>query len=201
MILTLIHRIFVFLLLLLSLPVALCIALGITLTSGLPVLFQQKRVGQGGRVFTIYKFRTMRKGAQEAQKQFMHRNEADGPVFKIHDDPRFTGIGEFLAHTGLDELPQLINVLKGGMALIGPRPLPVSEAAKLKPWQKERQKIKPGIISPWILEGYHAQTFDAWMKSDIAYTKKKSIPYDLALGGRALAFLVKLLVHEIATHV
>jgi len=185
------------LLVIVTFPLTLGISLCVALFSGLPVLFCQKRVGQGGRVFTVYKFRTMVRDAEKKQVLYRGRNEADGPVFKIHDDPRFTGVGKFLAHTGLDELPQLINVIRGEMALIGPRPLPVSEEKKLKPWQRVRETVKPGIISPWILEGYHKQTFDAWMKSDIAYIKHKNFYYDVTLAGKTIGFLIQLFFREI----
>ena len=180
-------------------PLFIVIAITLALLSGFPIIFTQKRTGLNGKRFLIYKFRTMTTDAEIKQKTLTKYNEANGPVFKIRNDPRYTNVGKFLAHTGLDELPQLINVLKGDMALIGPRPLPVAEAAKLTAWQRKRQTIKPGIISPWILEGYHTQTFDAWMKSDIAYTKKKSFSYDLALAGRTVVFLIRLFVREL-TH-
>jgi lipopolysaccharide/colanic/teichoic acid biosynthesis glycosyltransferase len=164
---------------------------------GPPVFFRQKRAGKKGRVFTIFKFRTMRVGAENEQKKYQKLNEANGPVFKIRNDPRFTPMGKFLAHTGLDELPQLFNVLTGDMALIGPRPLPIDEAAKLTSAQKKRYVIKPGIISPWILDGYHKQTFDAWMRSDIEYGRKKSFAYDISLAGRTIVFLVSIFIREL----
>jgi lipopolysaccharide/colanic/teichoic acid biosynthesis glycosyltransferase len=179
-------------------PVVGVISAGIAVTSGFPVFFRQKRVGKNGRIFTMYKFRTMISGAQTMQKKLYHLNEAHGPVFKLYDDPRYTRFGKFLAHTGLDELPQLYNILVGDMALLGPRPLPVSEERKLAPWQKARESIKPGIISLWILEGYHQTTFDAWMRSDIAYIKKKSFWYDLRLVVRMIVFMGSLIGHEIA---
>ncbi|OGU58100.1 MAG: hypothetical protein A2V66_11405, partial [Ignavibacteria bacterium RBG_13_36_8] len=175
MILKLLYYIFIILFFLLSLPLGLIIAMTIAVTSGFPVIFRQKRVGKGGKTFVMYKFRTMVPNAEALKAKYMHLNTANPPAFKIPDDPRYTKIGKFLSHTGLDELPQLFNVLKGEMALIGPRPLPVQEAVKLKSWQKEREKIKPGIISPWILNGYHKNSFDDWMKSDIEYAGKKSI--------------------------
>jgi lipopolysaccharide/colanic/teichoic acid biosynthesis glycosyltransferase len=135
--------------------------------------------------------------AESMQKKLYSLNEAHGPVFKLYNDPRYTRFGKFLAHTGLDELPQLYNVLVGDMALLGPRPLPVSEERKLKAWQKAREKIKPGIISPWILEGYHETTFDAWMRSDIDYIKKKSFWYNLQLFLRMIVYMVSLIGHEI----
>jgi lipopolysaccharide/colanic/teichoic acid biosynthesis glycosyltransferase len=188
---------FILLLVLVLSPLCGVIALAILLDSGLPVIFRQKRTGRGNRPFIIYKFRTMRHKAEEKQKEVVLLNEADGPAFKIRDDPRFTRVGKFLAHTGLDELPQLFNVLRGDMAIIGPRPLPVAEARKLKHWQRARHGIKPGIISSWVLDGYHKQSFDAWMKSDIAYIQKKSFLYDLRLAGRTLVFLTRLFFREI----
>lgn len=135
--------------------------------------------------------------SEQRKKKLLKRNEADGPVFKIKEDPRFTRIGTFLAHIGMDELPQIWNVLRGDMALIGPRPLPVEEAAKLKPWQQKRHTIKPGIISPWIIQGYHSMKFDDWMKSDIAYIQQKSFGYDCIFAIRTFGFLLKLIAKEV----
>ena len=181
-----------------TLPIQLAISLCILVTSGTSIIFSQKRVGKNGKIFTMYKFRTMVRGAQAQQKNLKKLNEANGPVFKLYNDPRYTRFGKFLAHTGLDELPQLYNILAGDMALLGPRPLPRAEEQKLAPWQKAREQIKPGIISPWILEGYHRTTFDAWMRSDIAYTKNKNFLYDLRLFVRMTGYMGSLLVHEIA---
>jgi lipopolysaccharide/colanic/teichoic acid biosynthesis glycosyltransferase len=172
-------------------------ALAVLIASGRPILFRQKRVGKDGIPFTIYKFRTMRIGAEKEQKKLRKRNEAGGPVFKIRNDPRFTAVGKFLSHTGLDELPQIWNVLKGDMALIGPRPLPVSEALKLTKKQQERHQVKPGIISPWILDGYHTKSFISWMKSDIAYVKSKTIVSDIVIFFRAIGFLIQLFVKSL----
>lgn len=149
----------------------------------------------------MYKFRTMRLGAEDEQSSLYTHNESDGPVFKMRNDPRFTVLGKFLAHTGLDEIPQLYNVLRGEMALFGPRPLPVAEAAKLKPWQRKRHDIKPGILSPAILTGKYHEDFDAWMKSDIAYIKEKSFIYDMHLAKRAVKFLLKLLLGEMKNRI
>jgi lipopolysaccharide/colanic/teichoic acid biosynthesis glycosyltransferase len=184
-------------LILLTLPLQILIAVTIFLTSGWPVFFAQKRVGLSGKPFVLYKFRSMKVGAHTGQKRLAVYNEASGPVFKIHNDPRYTWVGRFLAHTGLDEMPQLYNVLLGHMSLFGPRPLPIEEVVKLKPWQKKRHVIRPGIVSPWIFEGYHAQSFDAWMKSDIAYTKAKSWKYDAYLCARAVRLLFSLIRREI----
>ncbi len=190
---------FVLALVIISLPMQIGIGLVIVLTSGFPVFFSQKRIGMNGKPFFLYKFRTMRRNAEQEQAALRKKNEAHGPVFKMLNDPRFTGVGKFLAHTGLDELPQLFNVLHGDMALFGPRPLPVSEAAKLTAWQRKRHTIRPGIISPWVVNGYHTQAFDAWMKSDIAYIKKKSWNYDMRLALRTIKFLCRLLLREVFT--
>lgn len=192
-----IYNVFVMCIFVFSLPMQIGIGMFVLLTSGFPVLFSQKRVGKDGKPFLLYKFRTMIPGAQRMQKKLQCLNEANGPVFKIHNDPRYTSIGKTLAHTGLDELPQLYNILLGDMALLGPRPLPRAEEQKLKPWQKAREQIKPGIFSPWILEGYHWTKFDAWMKSDIAYMKEKSFWYDLRLFFRMIAYMGFLIGHEI----
>ena len=179
-----------------SLPIQIFIAIMILIASGFPILFIQKRVGKDGKTFTLYKFRTMEPNADRVQKKFKKFNEASGPVFKIHNDPRFTRFGRVLNHIGLDELPQLWNVVKGDMALFGPRPLPVDEEKKLKKWQKKREVIKPGIISPWIFEGYHQKSFDEWMKSDIAYAEGKSFTTDCILFRKSVVFMGKLFLHE-----
>lgn len=192
-----IYWIFLFVLLVASLPIIGGVALVVVLVDGFPVLFRQKRIGLGGKPFTMYKFRTMVVGADGLQKKFVRQNEADGPVFKIREDPRFTRTGRFLSHTGLDELPQIINVMRGEMALFGPRPLPVAEAAKLTKRQQKRHRIKPGIISPWIFEGYHSRPFNEWMKSDIAYANEKSAWGDLVLFGKSIMFMGKLFMREV----
>lgn len=191
------YSIFIIFLLVLSIPIVVLVAVCIVIVSGWPILFRQKRVGKNGKTFTLYKFRTMMLGAEKVQQRYGKQNEANGPVFKIHNDPRFTPIGRFLSHTGLDEIPQLWNVAKGDMALIGPRPLPVEEADKLLPWMKKRDVLRPGIISPWIFEGYHNRTFTEWMKSDLAYTQQKSFWHDLALTERAVVLVVQLIGREL----
>ena len=180
-----------------TLPIFGIVALIVAVVEGFPIFYLQKRVGKNGIPFTMYKFRTMTVGADWQQKKYARMNEADGPVFKIRSDPRFTRTGRFLSHTGLDELPQLFNVMHGEMALFGPRPLPTTEASTLTKRQRERHRIKPGIISPWIFEGYHSRPFDEWMKSDIAYANEKSAWGDLVLFGKAVVFVGKLLIREI----
>jgi lipopolysaccharide/colanic/teichoic acid biosynthesis glycosyltransferase len=194
------YFLFILFIVMMCFPVIAVIGFFVAFSSGFPIFFCQKRVGKNGNIFTMYKFRTMKSGAEEIQKQFQTLNEADGPVFKIRNDPRFTTIGRWLSHTGLDEIPQLFNVLEGSMALIGPRPLPVAEAAKLTAWQKKRHAMKPGIISPWIVDGYHTQTFDAWMKSDIRYMHQKSFLHDIRIFFSSVWFVCKLIYNECCTY-
>ncbi len=190
------YYLFLFFLLIILSPVILIISICMIIFSGFPILYKQTRVGKQGKPFLMYKFRTMTVDADKMQQKLIIKNEADGPVFKIHDDPRFTRIGKFLSHTGLDELPQLINIVKSDMALIGPRPLPVDEVAKLTKWQKRRHNIKPGIISPWIFDGYHERTFNEWMMSDIRYIQNKSLWTDLILLEKTLLLLFRLILKE-----
>lgn len=175
------------------LPVYLILSLLILCFSGLPIFYRQYRTGLNGKKFEIYKFRTMVKNAEGDQQRLSYLNEADGPVFKIRNDPRLTGVGKFLSHSGLDELPQIFNVLKGDMNLVGPRPLPVSEAKKIKKEVRvKRESIKPGVLSPWILNGYHRLSFDNWMESDVMYVEDKSFFFDLKIFLKSFLFLVKL---------
>lgn len=139
---------------------------------GYPIIFKQQRTGKNGKSFTIYKFRTMVKNAESLrlrkQKQLAKLNYAPQPMFKIGDDPRFIKFGKFLSHTGLDELPQLVNVIKGEMSLVGPRPLPVNEAKSLKTidpdWHKWRHQVKPGLFSLWVLNDKRHHSLQNWKK-------------------------------------
>jgi lipopolysaccharide/colanic/teichoic acid biosynthesis glycosyltransferase len=180
-------------------PIYLVLSLLVLLFSGWPIFYTQKRVGYRGRVFKIYKFRTMINGAETMQKEYLYLNEADGPVFKIRNDPRLTEIGQFLSHSGLDELPQFFNVLKGDMNIVGPRPLPVREEEKISKFYKtKRESVMPGILSPWVIDGYHRLAFNEWMESDIDYVTKKSFRYDLKISIKGGVFLMKLIFSEIA---
>lgn len=162
-------------------PLFVLIGLLIKLDSPGPIIFRQKRVGLRGKKFYMYKFRSMIEGAEEMRENYERLNEADGPVFKIKNDPRFTRVGKFLAQTGFDELPQLINVLKGEMSLVGPRPLPVYETRRLKPWQKKRLAVLPGMTSPWVIKGGHKLNFNTWMRLDIDYVKNRSLIEDIPI--------------------
>lgn len=178
-------------------PVYMVIAILVILSSGLPVLFVQERMGYKGRTFKMYKFRTMVVGADEKQRKLLSKNEADGPVFKIWDDPRFTGLGKVLSHSGLDELPQLWNVCRGEMEIVGPRPLPVAEARQIdKKYRVVRESVRPGIISPWIFEGYHGLDFESWMEEDKRYVRNKSWLGDIWLIVKGVGLLGKLILKE-----
>lgn len=162
-------------------PLFALIALLIKLDSPGPIIFRQKRVGLRGKKFYMYKFRSMIEGAEEMREDYQRLNEADGPVFKIKNDPRFTRAGKFLAQTGLDELPQLINVLKSEMSLVGPRPLPNYETKRLNSWQKKRLAVLPGMTSPWVIKGKHKLNFDTWMRLDIDYVETKTLVGDIKI--------------------
>jgi len=166
-------------LLILLFPIIIIVSLIIKVTSKGSIFFKQRRLGKNMVTFVIYKFRTMVSGAEAQKQELTHCNEADGPVFKIYDDPRLTRFGKFLAHTGFDEVPQLINVLRGEMSLVGPRPLPVNEARKVPIKYKARFSALPGMTSTWIVKGSHKLSFDQWMKLDVDYVKKSSILLDL----------------------
>jgi lipopolysaccharide/colanic/teichoic acid biosynthesis glycosyltransferase len=170
-------------------PLFLLITFVIYVTMGIPVYFTQKRIGKDGKVFKIIKFRTMVIGAEKMQKSLFNQNQADGPAFKIYDDPRFTRFGKALSRTGLDELPQMINVFKGEMSIVGPRPLPVGESKKLSKLQKIRELVKPGITSNWVVEGSHQLSFKKWMQLDREYVKSATFFTDLSIAWRTLALV------------
>jgi len=163
-------------------PVLLSITVFIKLTSPGPIVYRQTRVGLRGRQFNLYKFRTMVVNAEILRKSLEAENEADGPVFKIKDDPRVTKIGKFLRKSGLDELPQLFNVLKGEMSLIGPRP-PIQEETKLyKRWQLRRLSVKPGLSCFWqIKPDRNNIKFEKWMELDLAYIDNWSLRLDFII--------------------
>lgn len=171
----------VFALLLMS-PVLLIIALLIKYTSSGPVIFKQLRVGLRGRKFYIYKFRTMIENAEKLKASLKSLNETDGPAFKIKKDPRITAIGKFLRKTGIDEIPQLLNVVKGDMSLIGPRPMLPDEVLAQEEWQLKRMCIKPGITCTWQIQPErNSVPFQEWMQLDKDYVENWSITYDIRI--------------------
>jgi exopolysaccharide biosynthesis polyprenyl glycosylphosphotransferase len=168
-------------LLVLLLPFLVGIAVVIRLTSRGPIIFRQQRAGFHGRRFDMYKFRTMIEGAEQQRDGLAHLNEREGPVFKITGDPRLTAVGCFLRRTSLDELPQLVNVLKGEMSLVGPRPLPVYEARHIKGAQRRRLAMRPGMTGLWQVSGRNAVDFDGWMRLDLLYVDQWSFDLDLRI--------------------
>jgi exopolysaccharide biosynthesis polyprenyl glycosylphosphotransferase len=171
----------VILLLILS-PLMLLIALLIKCTSKGPIIYRQARVGLRGRQFDLYKFRTMVADADRIRVDLESKNEMDGPAFKIKDDPRITSIGKLLRRTGFDELPQLINVLKGEMSLIGPRPPLKSETEQYKRWQLRRLSVKPGLSCFWqIIPDRNTVKFEKWMEMDLAYIDNWSLRLDFII--------------------
>ena len=171
-----------FLVLIILSPFMIFISLLIKMTSPGPIIFKQERVGLRGRQFNLYKFRTMVIDAENIRKNLNDKNEMDGPVFKIKDDPRVTKVGKFLRKTGLDELPQLLNVLKGEMSLIGPRPPLKSETLQYKRWQLRRLSVKPGLSCFWqIKPKRNSIRFDKWMELDLAYIDNWSLRLDFVI--------------------
>ncbi len=162
-------------------PVWILVPVLVKLTSAGPVFFVQERVGKNGRLFNIYKFRSMVVGADKMQEKLSHLNEMDGPVFKIKNDPRFTPIGAFLRKTSIDELPQFFNVFRGDMSLVGPRPPLMKEVRQYRPWQKKRLSVTPGITCLWQITGRNHIRFDEWMHLDIEYIENWSLLLDLKI--------------------
>lgn len=169
-----------FLLLVLS-PLMLAIALLIKATSRGPVLFSQKRCGLNGRPFDFYKFRSMYVNAEEIKEKLTDSNEMEGPVFKIKDDPRVTPIGRFIRKTSLDETPQLWNVFRGDMSMVGPRPPLPEEVANYKRWQRRRLSMKPGLTCIWQVNGRNQIQFHEWMKLDLQYIDNWSLWLDFKI--------------------
>jgi exopolysaccharide biosynthesis polyprenyl glycosylphosphotransferase len=163
-------------------PLLIAVVLLIKWDSPGPVFFGQERVGFNKRRFRMLKFRTMVDGSDQQQCALEHLNEAQGPVFKIKNDPRVTRIGAFLRRFSIDELPQLVNVLKGEMSLVGPRPLPVRDVERIDvQWHKRRFSIKPGITCLWQVNGRSNIGFNDWVRMDLDYIDKWSLALDLLI--------------------
>jgi exopolysaccharide biosynthesis polyprenyl glycosylphosphotransferase len=169
-------------LLLFALPM-LVIALGIKLTSPGPIIFRQLRAGKNGKPFVMYKFRSMSSDAEMRRAELMPFNQMRGPVFKVADDPRITSLGRWLRRTSLDELPQLLNVLRGHMSLVGPRPLPVYEVENFEHTaQRRRLSVKPGLTCLWQISGRNqVKDFGDWVKLDLEYIDRWSLGLDLRI--------------------
>jgi exopolysaccharide biosynthesis polyprenyl glycosylphosphotransferase len=176
--------------LLLGWPLLLAVAVAIKLHDGGPVLFRQERVGLHRRPFTLLKFRTMVPRAEVMLTELLARNEADGPLFKVREDPRVTRVGRWLRRYSLDELPQLLNVLKGEMSLVGPRPPLVGEVDAYEDWQLDRLEVRPGITGLWQVSGRSDLSFDAYVRLDLFYIENWSLAYDLFIVAKTLPLLL-----------
>jgi lipopolysaccharide/colanic/teichoic acid biosynthesis glycosyltransferase len=162
-------------------PVLLLAAIAVRLSSPGPIIFRQWRSGRGGRPFVMFKFRTMVVGAEALKQELAALNEQDGPAFKIERDPRVTSVGRLLRCTSIDELPQLVNVLKGDMSLVGPRPLPCDESDACLPWQRQRLQVTPGLTCTWQVSGRSQVSFAEWVRMDLRYIRSCTLRHDLKL--------------------
>jgi len=174
------------------LPVLLLIALAIKLCDGGPIFYRQRRIGRDKRPFDMLKFRSMRPDAEKIQLELMAHNEADGPVFKMKNDPRVTPIGRFIRRHSLDELPQLINVLIGDMSIVGPRPPLPKEVERYQEWQLRRLSVRPGLTCLWqVAPNRHAIAFDNWVNLDLEYIDRRNVWFDLQLIARTVGVVVQ----------
>lgn len=164
------------------LPLLVAAGLAVKISSPGPMLFVQMRAGRGGRPFRMYKFRTMCVDAEQRKAELSVHSEQDGPAFKMRDDPRVTRVGRVLRKTSIDELPQLWNVLKGEMSLVGPRPLPCDEAeACHRSWYRRRHDVLPGLTCIWQVHGRSRVSFEEWMRTDAAYIRSLGFLRDLLI--------------------
>lgn len=156
-------------------------SLAIKLDSPGPVFFSQKRNGFKGKVFNMYKFRSMVPDAEQRLKELEHKNEVSGHMFKIKEDPRITRVGKIIRKTSIDELPQLFNVLKGDMSIVGPRPPIIREVQKYDPWHSLRLSVKPGLTGLWQVSGRNDIGFEEMIRLDLKYIRERSFRYDLKI--------------------
>ena len=162
-------------------PVLLAIAIAVRLSSRGPVIYRSVRPGMAGKPFYCFKFRTMRDHADQIQDDLEPLNEQSGALFKIRHDPRLTKVGRFLRRFSLDELPQLVNVVRGEMSLVGPRPLPMRDFERLEEWHKKRYLVLPGITGLWQVSGRSELDFDDLVRLDFLYLERWSIFLDLSI--------------------
>jgi len=173
-------------------PVLAAAAVAIKLTSAGNIFFLQERIGRNKRRFKIYKFRTMVANAENLMPSLEAQNEAGGPVFKMRNDPRITKLGRFLRKSSIDELPQLLNVLRGEMSLVGPRPLPVRDYNGFsEDWQRRRFSVKPGITCLWQVNGRSGVSFDQWMLLDLQYLDEWSLWLDLKILAKTVPAVIR----------
>jgi len=171
-------------------PLLLGVALGIKVTSKGPVFFHQVRVGLRGRYFQMIKFRSMVVDAEARMAHLLAQNEQTGPVFKMARDPRITAIGRVIRKYSIDELPQLFNILRGDMSIVGPRPPVPSEVAHYLPWQRRRLSVRPGLTCHWQVQGRNQIGFDEWMYLDMQYVDQSSLATDMRLVAKTIPVVV-----------
>ncbi|MFH1314214.1 MAG: sugar transferase [Candidatus Eisenbacteria bacterium] len=187
-----IDRALAFLIVVMTAPLMLIAVLAIKFSSPGPVLFNQKRMGRNRRVFYLHKFRTMVEDAEQLQLDLEDRNEMDGPVFKIRNDPRIISVGRWLRRWSIDELPQLFNVLKGDMSLVGPRPLPLRDYNGFnQDWQRRRFSILPGITCTWQVNGRNGISFEDWIRMDMEYIDNWKLSNDIKILLRTIPAVLK----------
>ena len=162
-------------------PLMLITIVAIKVESRGPIFFHQNRVGKQGEMFKMYKFRSMVTNAEEVLKELKDENEMSGPMFKMKDDPRITKVGKLLRRTSIDELPQLINILRGEMSLVGPRPNLKKEVIRFSKFQKQKLYAKPGLTCYWQVMGRSSIDFEEWMKLDIKYIEERNTWIDIKL--------------------
>ncbi len=162
-------------------PILIIVGILIKFESKGPIVFTQKRVGKDGKEFDMYKLRSMVINAEEIKEKLKEQNEMSGPMFKMKDDPRITKVGKFIRKTSIDELPQLVNVLKGDMSLVGPRPSLPNEVKEFETWMLKRLNVKPGLTCYWQVSGRNNIDFEDWMKLDIKYVNERSFLLDIKL--------------------
>lgn len=171
-------------------PVFLIIALAIKIEDGGYAFYKQDRNGLNGKVFEMYKFRSMCMNAEQMHQSLLEKNELDGPAFKLKNDPRVTKVGHFIRRTSLDELPQLVNILKGEMSFVGPRPLPTYETEQCNDYQKQRMMIKPGLTCYWQCSGRNNLSFDEWIELDLKYIREASLWTDFKIMCKTVASVI-----------
>lgn len=170
-------------------PILLIVAILIKLESKGPAIFSQSRIGLNGKEFKMYKFRSMVQNAEELKEKLAKQNEMSGPMFKIKNDPRVTKVGKFIRKTSIDELPQLLNILKGDMTLVGPRPSLPREVEKFESWMLKRLEVKPGLTCYWQVSGRNNIDFYEWMKLDLKYVNDMNFWLDIKLIFKTVAVL------------
>ena len=171
-------------------PILLIVAIAIKIEDPKgSVFFVQQRCGKDNKLFPMYKFRSMVSNAEELLEKLKTKNEMDGPVFKIKDDPRITKVGKFIRKTSIDELPQLINILMGDMSIVGPRPAIPHEVAEYNDYQRQRLLVKPGLTCIWQVSGRNSIGFDEWVDMDLEYIEKRNLWMDIKLIFKTVAVL------------